>query len=58
MGIFSKGGNISLTSGSLVVGTNNAVGVFALGANQNYNKYKLYDNRRYFLWICNKGNRT
>ena len=34
MGIFSKGGNISLTSGSLVVGTNNAVGVFASGANQ------------------------
>ena len=31
---FSKGGNISLTSGSLVVGTNNAVGVFASGANQ------------------------
>ena len=34
MGIFSQGGNISLTSGSLVVGTNNAVGVFASGANQ------------------------
>ena len=34
MGIFSKGGNISLTSGSLVVGTNNAVGVFASGTNQ------------------------
>ena len=34
MGIFSKGGNISLTSGSLVVGTNNAVGVFASGVNQ------------------------
>ena len=49
MGIFSQGGNISLTSGSLVVGTNNAVGVFASGANQTITSTKLYDNRRILL---------
>ena len=34
IGIFSQGGNVSLTAGTLTVGANKAVGVFTAGTNQ------------------------